>query len=132
MNFWDFIVYSLWIFFYIAYLMVLFSIVADIIRDHTLNGWAKALWIILLVFVPFLTALVYVIARGRGMSERQAQAARTARSDTDTYIRTVASANSPADDIAKAKTLLDSGAITPAEFESLKAHALGASRQPVG
>ena len=132
MNFWDFIVYSLWIFFYISYLMVLFSIIGDIIRDHTMNGWAKAIWIILLVFVPFITALVYLIARGRSMSERQAQAVQAARSDTDTYIRTVASTSSPADDIAKAKALLDSGAITPAEFESLKAHALGASRQPVG
>ncbi|MFF1633837.1 SHOCT domain-containing protein [Leifsonia sp. NPDC058248] len=128
MNFWDFVAYFFWIFVWVAYLMVLFSIIADIFRDHSLNGWLKALWIIFLVFVPFLTALIYLVARGRGMSERQMAMAQREQADTNTYIRSVASTGSAADDIAKAKTLLDSGAITPAEFETLKAHALGTSR----
>ncbi|GAA1447732.1 SHOCT domain-containing protein [Leifsonia poae] len=127
MNFWDFIVYSFWIFAWIAYLMVLFSIIADIFRDHTLNGWLKAVWIIFLVFVPFITALVYLIARGPSMTRRKMGDIQRAQSDTDSYIRTVASTNSPAEEISKAKTLLDSGAITPAEFETIKAHTLASS-----
>jgi ABC-type multidrug transport system fused ATPase/permease subunit len=128
MNFWDFVAYFFWIFVWISYLMVLFSIIGDLFRDHSLNGWLKALWIIFLIFVPFLTALVYLIARGRGMAERQRETAQRAQSDANTYIRSVASTSSPADDIAKGKALLDAGTITPAEFEALKAHALGASR----
>ncbi|WP_431277236.1 SHOCT domain-containing protein [Leifsonia poae] len=127
MNFWDFVVYSFWIFAWIAYLMVLFSIIGDLFRDRELNGWLKAVWIIFLIFLPFLTALVYLIARGRSMSKRQLEAVSQAQSDTDAYIRTVASTSSPADEIAKAKTLLDAGAITPAEFEKIKAGALASS-----
>ncbi len=126
MNFWDFVSFFFWTFVFIAYLMILFSIIGDLIRDHKLNGWWKAIWVIFLVFLPFLTALVYLVARGRGMSERQRAAAQAAQADANTYIRSVASASSPADDIAKAKALLDSGTITPAEFEALKAKALGA------
>jgi hypothetical protein len=124
MNFWDFIVFFFWCYFFFAYLMVLFSIIADIFRDHSLNGFLKAVWVIFLVFVPFLTALVYLIARGRGMSERSYASAAQARTETDQYIRSVAS-SSPVDEIAKAKTLLDSGTISQAEFNGLKARALG-------
>ncbi|MCS5718718.1 SHOCT domain-containing protein [Herbiconiux sp. CPCC 205763] len=124
MNFWDLMVTFFWTFAFIAYLMVLFSIIGDIFRDQKLGGFAKAVWIVFLVFVPFLTALVYLIARGRGMNERSAASARAARADTDAYIRSV-SGSSPANDVAQAKSLLDSGAITQAEFEVLKAKALG-------
>ena len=93
-----------------------------------LSGWWKALWIIALIFVPYLTALVYIIARGRGMTERQMAAGDQARRETDAYIQQVASssggATSPAEHIADAKALLDNGAITPAEFDRLKARAL--------
>jgi hypothetical protein len=122
-DLWGIIWFFFWIFAFCAYLIALFSIVADIFRDHSLNGWAKALWIIFLVFVPFLTALVYVIARGQGMSER----GQKSFTDTDLYpaphhsSRSTASA---ADEIAKAKGLLDSGTITQAEFDSLKSRAL--------
>ena len=125
MNFWDFIVFVFWAYVFFAYLMVLFGIIADIFRDHSLNGALKAVWVIFLVFVPFLPALVYLIARGRGMSERQRAAALQARSETDQYIREVAS-SSPVEEIAKAKTLLDSGTISQAEFDGLKSRALGA------
>ncbi len=81
------------------------------------------MWIIFLIFMPFLTALIYLIARGNGMAMRTQQAASQAQRATDTYIRSVA-ATSPADEIAKAKALLDSGAITAEEFAHLKAHAL--------
>lgn len=132
MNFWNFISYFFWSFIFISYLMVLFRIVGDVFRDRSLNGWMKALWMIFLIFVPFLTALVYLIARGRGMTERQIEGMQQARADTDSYIRSVASADSPATDIAKAKALLDAGTITPAEFESLKARALGTPQRTAG
>jgi hypothetical protein len=125
-NFWDFLWALFWAFAFVAYLFAIFSIIGDLFRDHKLNGWWKALWIIFLIFLPFLTALVYLIARGRGMSERSAAAAAQARSATDDYIRSAAgSSASAADEIAKAKALLDSGAITETEYAALKAKALG-------
>lgn len=125
MDFWDFFWLLIWSFVFIAYLMVLFQILSDLFRDHTLNGWWKALWIIALVIFPFLTALIYVIARGKGMTERQIAAANAAKAQADSYIRTVATGGqSPADEIATAKSLLDAGTITPEEFASLKAKAL--------
>ncbi|MET1051167.1 MAG: SHOCT domain-containing protein [Mycetocola sp.] len=131
MNFWDFILFVFWSYVFFSYLMVLFGIIGDIFRDHTLSGGLKAVWVIFLVFVPFLTALVYLITRGKGMSERQHEAVKQARSQTDEYIRSVASnsvtANSPADEIAKAKSLLDAGAISQAEFDDLKSKAIGVS-----
>ena len=122
-NFWNIIWLFFWSFAFIAYLFALFAIIGDLFRDHKLNGWWKALWIIFLIFVPFLTALVYLIARGPGMAERSQKEARQVQSATDDYIRTVAS-SSPADEIAKAKQLLDQGVITQEEFAHLKARAL--------
>lgn len=127
MNFWDFVVWVFWAYVFFAYLMVLFMIVADIFRDKELNGFLKAVWILFLVFVPFVTALVYLIARGRSMSARSAASAQQAREETDTYIRTVAATPSAADEIAKAQGLLDSGSITQSEFDGLKARALAAA-----
>jgi hypothetical protein len=119
-NFWDIVWFFFWTFAFIAYLFALFAIVADLFRDHKLNGWFKAIWIIFLIFVPFLTALVYVIARGRGMALRGDKAARQADAAADQYIRDVAS-TSASDEIAKAKALLDAGTITPEEYQKLKA-----------
>ncbi|UAJ80767.1 SHOCT domain-containing protein [Leifsonia sp. ZF2019] len=123
-NFWNIIWLFFWSFAFIAYLFALFSIISDLFRDHKLNGWWKALWILFLIFVPFLTALVYLIARGPGMAERSQRDAKQAQSAADQYIRQVAG-TSPADEIAKAKALLDSGTITQAEFDHLKSVALG-------
>jgi len=122
-SFWDIIWWFLWIFFFMAYLFALFAVIGDLFRDHTLNGWLKAVWIIFLIFVPFLTALIYLIARGRGMAERGAAQAKELKAAQDQYIKSVAS-SSPAEEIAKAKSLLDSGAITQAEFDAIKAKAL--------
>ena len=91
----------------------------DLFRDHQLSGWWKAVWIVFLAFVPFLTMLVYMIARGKGMTERSMQRARRNQETADTYIRQVASA-SPTEEIAKAKALLDSGTISPDEFQRIK------------
>jgi hypothetical protein len=111
------------IFIFFAYLMLLFSIITDLFRDHKLNGWLKALWFIFLLFVPVITALIYVIARGNGMAERSQKAAAQAESATADYIRNVAG-TSPAEQITHAKQLLDSGAITKEEFEKLKKKAM--------
>ena len=125
MDFWSFFWLMVWAFFFIAYLMVLFQIIADIFRDKELSGIVKAIWIIALIFFPLITALVYLIARGRSMTERNMAAAREAQQATDEYIKSVAgSGQTPADQIASAKQLLDSGAISQAEFDALKAKAL--------
>ena len=123
-NFWNFVWLFFWSFAFLAYLMVLVTIIGDLFTDHEANGWQKAVWMIFLVFLPFLTALVYLLARGSGMAERQQRREQQARGETDNYIKSVAG-SSPANDIADAKKLLDAGTITPAEFESLKARALG-------
>ena len=113
----------IWWFLFFAYLVILFQIIGDLFRDRELSGWWKALWIIGLIAVPFLIALIYIIARGKGMAERQVQAVQQAKSDTDSYIREVAG-KSPAEHIAEAKALLDAGTINEAEYAQLKAKAL--------
>ena len=123
MGFWDFFWLLVWSFFFVAYLMLLFQIFGDLFRD-TMSGWLKALWVVALIVAPFLSALIYLIARGREMAERQIAAAQEARAATDQYIQSVAGSSSPADQIASAKALLDRQAITPAEYERLKAKAL--------
>ena len=123
-SFWDWFWLLVWTFFFVCYLMVLFQIIADLFRDRDLSGWWKAVWIIFLIIFPFLTSLIYLIARGRGMAERQAGEMRRAQAATDQYIQTVAGQTNPAEQIASAKNLLDSGAITQEEFEKLKAKAL--------
>ena len=124
MTFWNWVELLIWWFLFFAYLVILFQILTDLFRDHALSGWWKALWVVLLIIFPFLTALVYIIARGKGMAERSQAAAARAKSDTDAYIRGVAGGKSPAEHIADAKALLDQGVIDQAEFERLKAKAL--------
>lgn len=120
---WDVIWTFFWIFAFIAYLMTLFSVIGDLFRDHALAGGYKALWIIGLVFIPFLTVLLYLIVRGKGMNERAAAANQHAQQQAKSYVRDLAG-TSAADDIAKAKALLDAKTITEAEFDTLKAKAL--------
>jgi type VI protein secretion system component VasK len=124
-SFWDWFWLLVWTFVFVMYLMVLFQIIADLFRDRELSGWWKALWIIFLIIFPFLAAFIYLIARGRGMAERHAGEMRQAQAATDQYIRSVATqGTSAADQIASAKSLLDSGAINQQEYEQLKAKAL--------
>jgi hypothetical protein len=124
-SFWE-IVWFIFIFFaFMAYLMVIFSVIGDLFRDDSEPGWMKAVWIIALIFLPFLTLLLYLIIRGKGMSERSLKAAESARRAQEDYVRSVAGSGASApDQIAKAKELLDSGAITAEEFNALKAKAL--------
>jgi hypothetical protein len=124
-DFGEVLLWSFWFFIWIAAIMIWFRCLFDMFGDHTLSGWGKAGWAIVLIFVPWLGALIYLIARGRSMSERQAQAMEQAQSAQAEYIKQVAGAGtSPTDQIASAKSLLDSGAIDQAEFEALKAKAL--------
>lgn len=125
-SLWD-VIWTMFVAFaFIAYLIAMFSVVTDLFRDRDLKGWLKAVWVFFLIFLPFLTVLVYLIARGEGMARRQAAQVRASQDAADDYIRTVAG-GSPADDIVKAKQLLDSGAITEDEYATLKAKALAAA-----
>lgn len=125
-SFWDILVWSFWIFIWISAIMIWFRCIFDLFSDTTLSGWGKAGWAIVLIFVPWLGALIYLIARGKSMGERQMKAIADAQVQQEKYIKQVAasSASSPADQIASAKSLLDSGAITQSEFDALKAKAL--------
>jgi hypothetical protein len=123
-TFWEFMWLILISFFLLAYLTVMFRIVVDLFRDDSVGGFAKAVWIIALFVFPLLTALIYVVARGRGMAERQHAEDRQFRADQEAYIRDIAG-NTPADQIARARRLLQDGAITESEFDQLKAQALG-------
>lgn len=124
-DFWDVLLWSFWFFIWIAALMVWFRCLFDLFGDSTLSGWGKAGWSILLIFVPWLGALIYLIARGRSMTERQMKAIAEQQAAQQEYIQQVAGKSaSPASQIADAKALLDSGAITQTEFDALKAKAM--------
>jgi hypothetical protein len=123
-GFWDVVVLLASTFVFVAYVVVLFHIVVDLFRDSEVGGGIKALWIIGLVFLPVLTSIVYILARGGGMAARQQASMKKAKDDADTYIRTVAG-TSPAQEIAQAKALLDAGTINADEYGRLKAKALG-------
>ncbi|HEY9306772.1 MAG TPA: SHOCT domain-containing protein [Microbacterium sp.] len=125
-SFWDFLLWIFWFYILFACIWIFITIIVDLFRDHTLNGWGKALWVIFLVVVPFLAALIYLIARGRGMSQRELERRGQAQSEANAYIRSVAGGSSAATEIESAKKLLDSGAITPDEYNALKAKALAA------
>ncbi|MGC5168123.1 SHOCT domain-containing protein [Luteimicrobium sp. DT211] len=115
-DFGDVLLWSFWFFIWIAAFIVWFRCLFDLFGDHTLSGWGKAGWAALLIFVPWVGALIYLIARSRSMNERQlAEASEPQAASTS---------SSAADQITSAKALLDSGAITQSEFESVKAKAL--------
>lgn len=122
-GFWDVVLLLLSTFVFVAYLFILFHIVVDLFRDTEMGGGTKALWIIGLVFLPVLTALIYILFRGPGIAERQRDAVRQAKADADSYIRQVAG-KSPAEQTAEAKSLLDAGTINTDEYGRLKAKAL--------
>ena len=124
-NFWDVLLWSFWLFIWVAAIMVWFRCMWDLFSDHTLSGWGKVGWVIFLIFLPWLGAFVYIIARGRSMAQRQVAAVEEAKARQDEYIKSVAGgAPTPADELVKAKALLDAGTITQEEFEQLKAKAL--------
>src|SRR5689334_8884321 len=119
------VMWSMFIFFaWVIWIWFLFYILIDVYRRHDLSGWGKAGWTIFLIFVPFLAALIYLITQGTAMAERRASEQQQYQAQADNYIRSVATSGDPTEQIAKGKQLLDSGAITQAEFDALKQKAL--------
>ena len=117
---WSMIIFFVWV----AWIWMLILILSDVFRRHDLSGWGKAGWTFFLIVLPFLGALIYLIAQSDGMAERRAQDAQGQRAQMDDYVRSVAGSGGPAAEIDKAKQLLDSGAINQTEFDALKAKAL--------
>jgi len=123
-DFGDVLLWSFWFFIWVAAIFIWFRCVFDMFSDRSLSGWGKAGWAVPLIFLPWIGVLIYLIARGRSMTERQSQAMLEQQKAQEQYIQQVAGSSSPADQIASAKSLLDSGAITQEEFDGLKAKAL--------
>ena len=119
---WTMLVFFGWV----IWFWLLITIFGDLFRRHDISGWSKALWSIFVILTPFLGVFVYLIAESKGMAERNVKAVQTAQTQTDEYIRSVASQGDPATQIAQAKQLLDSGAINAQEFDALKQKALTA------
>jgi hypothetical protein len=114
------------VFLFAAWLMILFVIIGDLFRDHQLSGWGKAAWTVFLIFVPFLAALIYLIARGDGMRERAAQQQRETQERMDQYIReTAGGGGSAADELTKLARLHDERKLSDEEFERAKAKIVG-------
>ena len=116
--FWTMIIFFCWV----AWIWVLIVIIGDLFRRHDTSGWMKALWVIFLIVLPFLGVLIYLIANGSGMSRRQAESVRASQEQFDSYVKSVSGGS--ASELAKAKELLDSGAINQAEYDQLKAKVL--------
>lgn len=111
------------IFLFVIWIWILFAIIGDLFRDHEMSGWGKALWILFLIFLPFLTMLVYLIARGQGMRERALKAQAEAKHHADSYVQQVAHV-SPADELHKLHELKEKGALSAEEFDRAKAKLL--------
>ena len=117
----------LWLFFLFMFIWVFVALVSDLFRDHTLSGWAKAAWVILLVVFPLVGSLIYLIVRGKGMAERSAAAQHRAQAQFDSYVRQAASSsgNSSVDDLARLAELRSNGHLSDAEYETMKARIVG-------
>jgi Short C-terminal domain/Phospholipase_D-nuclease N-terminal len=118
--FWSILVFIGWV----IWFWILITVLADLFRRHDISGWGKAAWTIFVIVLPFIGVLIYLIAQGDNMAQRQAADARKGQAAFDDYVRDVSASGGPADQIAKAKELLDSGVIDQAEFEQIKAKAL--------
>ena len=118
--FWTMFIFFIWV----AWFILLFRILIDIFRRHDIGGGGKTLWIIFVLILPFLGVFIYLISQGHGMAERDMRGQQAAQAQFDDYVRTVSSSGGSAAEIEKAKGLLDSGAITQAEFDAIKAKAL--------
>ena len=120
---WTMIIFFAWV----VWIWIMIVLLTDIFRRRDIGGFAKAAWVIFLIIVPFLAALIYLIAQHDGMAERTADAARAQQAQMDQYVKSVAGTGGAASQISEAKALLDSGAITQPEFDALKAKALAAT-----
>ncbi len=122
-HFGEALLLALQIFFFVVWIWILITILTDLFRDHEISGWSKAAWVLFLVVIPFLAALVYLIARGNGMRDRAIQAQTEAKQQVDSYIRQQAG-SSPADELHKLNELKEKGALSAEEFEKAKAKLL--------
>jgi len=113
------------IFFFVIWIWILIVILSDLFRDKDLSGWWKAVWVLFLVFIPFLTALVYLIARGNGMRERTIQAQADAKKEFDQYVRSTAGGASTADELGKLADLKAKGVLSEEEYQAQKSKLLG-------
>jgi hypothetical protein len=121
-TFWD-ALWTIFIFFlWILWFFLLFKIVFDVFRRHDIGGGKKVVWLLFILFLPFLGAFAYIVANGDGIAQRDAERAQAAQTQFNDYVQSVA--GGPAGEIDKAKQLLDSGAITQAEFDAIKSKAL--------
>jgi hypothetical protein len=120
--FWTILVFFAWF----AYIWMLVIILTDVFRRRDIGGWAKAAWVVFMIVLPFVGVLAYLITQHDGMAERSAQQAKQSQEQMDDYVKSVAGSNGAAGQIEKAKKLLDSGAITQSEYDTLKAKALAA------
>lgn len=123
-SFGELLLIALEVFFFVIWIWILITILSDLFRDHELSGWAKAAWVLFLVFIPFLTALIYLIARGEGMRDRTIKAQADAKKHFDEYVRDQAQAASPADELHKLAELKDKGALSAEEYDKAKAKLL--------
>jgi len=123
-SFGELLLICLEIFFLVIWIWILFTIITDVFRDHALSGWGKAAWVLFLVAIPFLTALIYLIARGNGMRDRTIKAQADAKKHFDEYVREQAGAGSAADELHKLNELKEKGALSSEEFEAAKAKLL--------
>jgi len=117
---WDILIVFAWVIF----IWIAITVLIDVFRRHDISGWAKAAWVVFVVILPWIGVLAYLIFNHSGMADRSAKEADTAQAQVDEYVRQTAGSGGPASEIEKAKQLLESGAITQREFESLKAKAL--------
>ena len=122
-SFGELLLIVLEIFFFVIWIWILFTIITDLFRDHEMSGWGKAAWVFFLIFLPFITALIYLIARGNGMRDRTIKAQADAKKHFDEYVRETANA-SPADELHKLNDLKEKGALSNEEFEQAKAKLL--------
>jgi len=114
------------IFFIVIWIWILIAILSDLFRDHELSGWWKAVWVLFLIFIPFLTALIYLIARGHGMRDRAAKAQAEAQKHFQQYVReTAGSAGSPSEELERLAKLKENGTITDEEYAKLKPKVVG-------
>jgi hypothetical protein len=119
-SFGEILLVALEIFFFVVWIWILITILSDLFRDHEISGWAKAAWVLFLVFIPFVTALIYLIARGEGMRDRTIKAQADAKKHFDEYVREQAHSGTPADELHKLAELKDKGALSPEEFDRAK------------